>query len=50
MAKKRTVCPFYTKRMQYMTAGARQSGDITLQMHVAQVIREALKGRKEAAQ
>jgi hypothetical protein len=42
MAKKRTLCPFYTKRMQHMTAAARRSNDITLQMRVAGAIHDLL--------
>lgn len=47
MAKKRTLCPHYTKRMQHMTVHAARSNGLTLQLLTAGAIREVLKDRKD---
>jgi hypothetical protein len=48
MPKKRTVCPYYTKRMTRLAKSAR-SLPLLQQMAVAQAIHEALRSRQERA-
>lgn len=45
MPKKRTVCPYYTKRMSRLSHAAR-SLPLLQQMAVAQAVKEALARRR----
>ena len=49
MAKKRTLCPFYTKPMQRMTAVVARSGDLSLILMATDAVKQAMKDRRLAS-